>query len=665
MKASVTVPTTYKIGDSSTKARISLELLYKRLASRSQRSLLAAANHDVWQDATIRMENNPDLIGVQVSTIRAADRIKFPSTPSDHAGQLVGADVFHFPPESGITPDTKYAAGLICVDNYSSFSLIYGLPWLTTEQVVHSLKQFAADNGHVNEFGLLTFEKLKSDSGSQFTSKEVRVYCCDNGVCLSLAAPKQQWQNHCAEWTWQTIHNMARSMLVHARLPDDYWYHAVRYALAVFNLLPVQGLKNAAGNCGTPYELFTGRKLLISHFRVFGCPVVAKKWTVQIDGKRKDNNAQCGIRGVFIGFPANQKGYLLYIPSSWQIVVSGDVAFDETFYSAIVTTWKPFHDSLVLHPTASFIPDPNTTVEVTGDINSMFPPTEEGIYGQHRFLSEHQPTYIPQFEEGPAVEEEEEFNLIDLNDDQSSVNEEYELVPTSNDIEESPQVVDNSASLRTSGRTRKPPQRLTFDHQAAARDWSEQANFCSDVDLLRACAADANDADLADIDISKFFPPPSNLREIQRIKDPVLRKHWMKAHYKEVKVLIDSHTFILGDTPGPNEPVTPTMETNRVKLGSDGKLDKLKVRVVVRGDLQNKTLTEDKWSPTAFFRTMKMFLADASRHKARVRQLDFIGAFLQAKVHSRVFICMPASYCEIWPEFKPYCGVPVHLAKSM
>ena len=141
---------------------------------------------------------------------------------------------------------------------------------------------------------------------------------------------------------------MARSMLIHARLPDLYWYHAVRYASAIFNVLPIQGLKTATGNCSTPYELFTGKKPLISHFRIFGCPVVAKKWSAQIDGKRKEKTTQRGIRGIFIGFPANQKGYLLFIPSSRQIVVSGDVAFDETFYSAIATTWKPFHDSLVL-----------------------------------------------------------------------------------------------------------------------------------------------------------------------------------------------------------------------------------------------------------------------------------------------------------------------------
>ena len=44
----------------------------------------------------------------------------------------------------------------------------------------------------------------------------------------------------------------------------------------------------------------------------------------------------------------------------------------------------------------------------------------------------------------------------------------------------------------------------------------------------------------------------------------------------------------------------------------------------------------DTWSPTASMRTLNYFLADAAKHKARVHQLDFIGAFLQAKVKNRV-----------------------------
>jgi hypothetical protein len=40
---------------------------------------------------------------------------------------------------------------------------------------------------------------------------------------------------------------------------------------------------------------------------------------------------------------------------------------------------------------------------------------------------------------------------------------------------------------------------------------------------------------------------------------------------------------------------------------------------------------EDKCSPTASFWALKMFLAHAARLKVHVKQLDFAGAFPQAK----------------------------------
>jgi hypothetical protein len=106
------------------------------------------------------------------------------------------------------------------------------------------------------------------------------------------------------------------------------------------------------------------------------------------------------------------------------------------------------------------------------------------------------------------------------------------------------------------------------------------------------------------------------------------------------------------------------METNKVKIKSDGSLDRLKCRIGVRGDLQY-TAMEDSWSPTAPFRSLKMFLADAARNKCRVYQLDFIGAFLQANVRGRIFVSLPKVYGDIWPEFKDYCGRPLRLVKSM
>ena len=78
------------------------------------------------------------------------------------------------------------------------------------------------------------------------------------------------------------------------------------------------------------------------------------------------------------------------------------------------------------------------------------------------------------------------------------------------------------------------------------------------------------------------------------------------------------------------------MDVYKAKIQSDGSLDKLKLIIVVRGDLQNKEMVGDTWSPASSMRTMKYFLTDAAKHEVRVHKLDFIGAFLQAKVKNRV-----------------------------
>ena len=60
---------------------------------------------------------------------------------------------------------------------------------------------------------------------------------------------------------------------------------------------------------------------------------------------------------------------------------------------------------------------------------------------------------------------------------------------------------------------------------------------------------------------------------------------------KEVKNLINNQNFLVqGLEKG--ETVTPCMDVYKAKIKSDGSLDKLKLRVVVIGDLQNKYILE-------------------------------------------------------------------------
>ena len=107
------------------------------------------------------------------------------------------------------------------------------------------------------------------------------------------------------------------------------------------------------------------------------------------------------------------------------------------------------------------------------------------------------------------------------------------------------------------------------------------------------------------------------------------------------------------------------MDVYKANIQSDGSLEKLKLRILVQVDLHNKELVGDTWSPTAFMRTLKYFLEYATKHKARVHQLDFIGAFLQEKVKNRVFVKLYIRYTDYFPKYAKYFGRALRLLKSM
>ena len=64
-------------------------------------------------------------------------------------------------------------------------------------------------------------------------------------------------------------------------------------------------------------------------------------------------------------------------------------------------------------------------------------------------------------------------------------------------------------------------------------------------------------------------------------------------------------------------------------------------------------------------RTLKHFLADATKHKARVHQLDIIGAFLQAKLKNRGLVKLDIRYKDYFSEYAKYFGRALRLLKSM
>jgi hypothetical protein len=279
-------------------------------------------------------------------------------------------DILHPVVSTGLTQGSTYAFYLIFVDAYSPFACIYGIPDKTTACVVDAITTYQTDYGHIGNYGYLDIARIRADSGSQFTTAELKEFCRLAGIQLCLAAPKKQYQNHLVDRSWQTISSMACSMLIHAHLPDTFMFHALIYPCAICNLLPLKGMYHN-GNVGTPYELFLYEKPNISHFRVFGCQVTACKWT--LTGHTNGKQTERGIHGIFVRFDSSQKGYVFYAPGSRQLYISANILFDETFSTNITNTWKLHRDTLALCSISSSIPLCTTTLEHTGGVDDSVP----------------------------------------------------------------------------------------------------------------------------------------------------------------------------------------------------------------------------------------------------------------------------------------------------
>ena len=109
-------------------------------------------------------------------------------------------------------------------------------------------------------------------------------------------------------------------------MPHRFWVEAISTVVYIMNRTPTEAVEYV-----TPQEKFTGKKLDLSHLKVFGSIAyvhVPDELRTKLDPKAK----KC----IFIGYSLEQKGYKCYNPLTQKLQVSKDVVFDEmaNWYSA-------------------------------------------------------------------------------------------------------------------------------------------------------------------------------------------------------------------------------------------------------------------------------------------------------------------------------------------
>ena len=104
---------------------------------------------------------------------------------------------------------------------------------------------------------------------------------------------------------------------------------------------------------------------------------------------------------------------------------------------------------------------------------------------------------------------------------------------------------------------------------------------------------------------------------------------WKKAFAAEVKSLNDNKVYTVVDRPSGQKVVRAKWVLWR-KLLPDGKLDKLKARIVAKGFTNREGLDyEETFSPTVRFESVRLMVVAAAADNMHTRQIDVTTAFVR------------------------------------
>ena len=102
----------------------------------------------------------------------------------------------------------------------------------------------------------------------------------EHGILSQFSAPGTPQQNGVTERRKQTLLDMVRSMMSVSKLPLSFWGYALEVAAYIVNMVTSKLVPK------TPMEMWTDRKLILSHIRIWGClTYVLKQSSDKLDAK--------------------------------------------------------------------------------------------------------------------------------------------------------------------------------------------------------------------------------------------------------------------------------------------------------------------------------------------------------------------------------------------
>ena len=137
------------------------------------------------------------------------------------------------------------------------------------------------------------------------------------GVRRQYAPPAAHQSHGVAERHIGVAQSMAFAMLHYSRRGKTFMFLAMRFSVLIRNFLW------QSSTADIPESAWTGKMIDHGLFKIFGCDAYSK-----IDDRPSKLDFKAD-RGIFVGLDTYSYGYLIYYPSTKQILVRRDVVFDQ------------------------------------------------------------------------------------------------------------------------------------------------------------------------------------------------------------------------------------------------------------------------------------------------------------------------------------------------
>jgi transposase InsO family protein len=203
----------------------------------------------------------------------------------------------------------RYA--LAFVDDYSGIVMIYFIRH--ESDTLKATETFLADS---SPYGKI--KCIRSDNGTEFISEAFENLLIKHFIKHEKSAPYSPHQNGTVGRVWRSIFDMARYLLIEAKLPKTLWTYAVMAAVYIRNRCYNHRLKK------TPYEVFTSQKPNLQNMHVFG--TVCYTYV-----QEKKKLYPRGEEGIFVVYDKGSPAYLIYFPETGSIKRIRCVRFTDKF----------------------------------------------------------------------------------------------------------------------------------------------------------------------------------------------------------------------------------------------------------------------------------------------------------------------------------------------